>query len=82
MGGGFGPATMQLAAEKSTETPACNSSPAEDLAKAIPAVIEPDSWSPEGGSIHAFDYMLFVHQKRTVHRQIEGLLRKLENRNR
>ncbi len=59
-----------------------NSSPAEDLAKAIPAVIEPDSWSPEGGSIHAFDYMLFVHQRRAVHRQIESLLRKLENRNR
>lgn len=72
----------QVAGDMRRLAPASNSSPAEDLAKAIPVVVEPDSWGVEGGSIHALDYMLLVRQKRRVHRQIECLLRNLRNRNR
>ena len=58
----------------------CSHLTAEDLVKAIAAVIEPESWdiSGGGGSIRAFDNRLLVRQTRPVHRQIEQLLREME----
>lgn len=52
---------------------------AEELAKAFPAVIEPDSWDVEGGegAIRAVDHKLLVRQTRPVHRQIEQLLQEM-----
>ncbi len=55
------------------------SATAEELAKAIPAVIEPDSWDINGGegSVRCVDHKLLVRQTRPVHRQIEQLLKEL-----
>ncbi|MEX2121198.1 MAG: hypothetical protein WD847_16515 [Pirellulales bacterium] len=71
-GGGFSGAAAGQAAREGT--------PAEELAKVIPTVIEPESWQMAGGqgAIHAVAGSLLVRQTEKVHRQIRRLLMALE----
>ncbi|MEX2560738.1 MAG: hypothetical protein WD403_12530 [Pirellulales bacterium] len=54
--------------------------PAEELAKVIPTVVEPESWQMAGGqgAIHAVAGSLLVRQTERVHRQIRRLLTAIE----
>ncbi len=57
---------------------------AEDLARVIPKLIEPESWQAQGGtgSIESIDGAVFVRQTRKVQHEVERFLRSIEVKNR
>jgi hypothetical protein len=51
--------------------------PAEDLAKALSALIAPDSWNREGTSLRSVKGALLIRQTPAVHREIQSVMKKL-----